>query len=171
MPVPLPQQPLSLSNLNELDYLNNHDIELDLSKSQIIWAPNGVGKSSICRALAKQGFEKIDFTEFNDGRKEFVSSAKDELRIGLKVQEIDFLNSKLQSLAIQSDIKSNLASINLSTKAQLKSFIPNYNDIKLNPGHALANFDKDGALTLIEKVPTQEASFLRILITFLRLVS
>lgn len=51
-----------------VNHLDLSRVTIDFGKSQIIWAPNGVGKTSLYNALQQGQLDSASFTEFNNNR-------------------------------------------------------------------------------------------------------
>lgn len=109
-----------------VNHLDLSRVTIDFGKSQIIWAPNGVGKTSLYNALQQGQLDSASFTEFNNNRAEFVKSAKDTLRIGAHVQQLDELQERRKHLLDDCDMQRNLKDVGLTAARQIKETFPSY---------------------------------------------
>ena len=64
------------ANSLDIQHLPIVELSLDLSRPQIIWAPNGVGKSSLYRAIEGMQLEGVSFVECSNYRRDFARSEK-----------------------------------------------------------------------------------------------
>lgn len=143
----------------QVNHLDLSRVTIDFGKSQIIWAPNGVGKTSIYNALQQGQLDSASFTEFNNNRAEFVKSAKDTLRIGAHVQQLDELQERRKQLLDNCDMQRNLKDVGLTAARQIKETFPSYPNCKKEHAENLKDFSADSAKQLCDAVPEDDAKF------------
>lgn len=142
-----------------VNHLDLSRVTIDFEKSQIIWAPNGVGKTSLYNALQQGQLDSASFTEFNNNRAEFVKSAKDTLRIGAHVQQLDELQERRKHLLDDCDMQRNLKDVGLTAARQIKETFPSYPNCKKEHAENLKVFSADSAKQLCDAVPEDDAKF------------
>lgn len=142
-----------------VNHLDLSRVTIDFGKSQIIWAPNGVGKTSLYNALQQGQLDSASFTEFNNNRAEFVKSAKDTLRIGAHVQQLDELQERRKHLLDDCDMQRNLKDVGLTAARQIKETFPSYPNCKKEHAENLKVFSADSAKQLCDAVPEDDAKF------------
>lgn len=110
---------------DKIAYLDLHDVEIDLNRTQIIWAPNGVGKTTIYKALQNAGINlgNVAYLACEDMRKDFAKSAKKTLRLGAHVSEIDDLENQIKSIVETCDIKNKFKEVGLTTATAFKKLL------------------------------------------------
>lgn len=143
----------------QVNHLDLSRVTIDFGKSQIIWAPNGVGKTSIYNALQQGQLDSASFTEFNNNRAEFVKSAKDTLRIGAHVQQLDELQERRKHLLDDCDMQRNLKDVGLTAARQIKETFPSFPNCKKEHAENLKDFSADSAKQLCDAVPVDDARF------------
>lgn len=142
-----------------VNHLDLSRVTIDFGKSQIIWAPNGVGKTSLYNALQQGQLDSASFTEFNNNRGEFVKSAKDTLRIGAHVQQLDELQERRKHLLDDCDMQRNLKDVGLTAARQIKETFPSYPNCKKEHAENLKDFSADSAKQLCDAIPEDDAKF------------
>lgn len=126
---------------------------------QIIWAPNGVGKTSIYRALQNMGFTDIAFHQFNENRDSYIKGLKKELRIGLHIKEIANLQSERADVIASVENIGGLKHFGATTIAALEEITPTYGQYKTNYEKLIGYADESAALRLAELIPENDAAF------------
>ena len=142
-----------------VNHLDLSRVTINFGESQIIWAPNGVGKTSLYNALQQGQLDSASFTEFNNNRAEFVKSAKNTLRIGAHVQQLDELQERRKKLLDDCDMQRNLKDVGLTAARQIKETFPSYPNCKKEHAENLKEFSADSARQLCEAVPKDDAKF------------
>lgn len=61
-----------------IEYLDFQKFDLDLTKSSIIWAPNGVGKTSIYKHLQANLGNQVTFVDCEDYKSGILKARKTE---------------------------------------------------------------------------------------------
>lgn len=150
---------ISKYDLKSLGHLDLIELELDLSVSQIIWAPNGVGKSSIFNALKEEERPHLSFAEFSNNRASFAKEAKRKLRIGLRIHEIDRISAQKDELLAKCEIPNQLKHFGLTSVAAIEKVLPTYRDCKSNIEKDLYDYSGSSAKILIEKISEQDEQF------------
>ncbi len=145
----------------KITYLDLHDVEIDLDRTQIIWAPNGVGKTTIYKVLQDAGINlgNVAYLACEDMRKDFAKSAKRTLRLGAHVSEIDDLKNQVKSIVDTCDIKNKFKELGLTTAAAFKKILNGYPQAKDDYEDDLKTFDGRLASQLINDVSPQDSAF------------
>lgn len=142
-----------------VDYLDFSQVKIDFSKPQIIWAPNGVGKTSLYKGLQQGQLPTASFAEFNNNRPGFVKDAKDTLRIGASVRRLDTLQSSREQLLNDCGIQRNLKDVGLTAAGPIKKTFPTHPNCKKDHAGNLSCFSADAAKRLCDTIPERDAAF------------
>ncbi len=143
----------------KVEHLNLSKVTIDFGTPQIIWAPNGVGKTSLYKGIQRGQLPSASFTEFNDNRAEFAKEAKDTLRIGAHVRKLDELQSRRQRLLDGCDMPGGLKEVGLTAVKPIKAALPSHPDCKKNLDGNLKSFVADDAIRLCKTVPEGDRAF------------
>lgn len=138
--------------LSIIEYLTFNDFRLPLDKSQIIWAPNGVGKSSIYKALQNLELNKVRFVACDDMRKEFVRAVKKKLEISSHTEEIERIEAEKKELIENSGVGERLKDFDLNSVQKLKAALPSYGDLKKDYEKGILDADTSTVQKLITLV-------------------
>lgn len=142
-----------------VDHLDLSRVSIDFCKPQIIWAPNGVGKTSLYRGLQHGQLSFASFTEFSDARAEFVKESKNTLRIAAHVRQLDELQDRRRKLLDECRFQSNLKDVGLSAKGPIKHAFPTHPNCKTDPSGNLKAYSDEAAERLCSVISEEEASF------------
>ena len=143
----------------KVEHLDLSRVKIDFGTPQTIWAPNGVGKTSLYKGLQLGQLPSASFTEFNDNRAEFAKGAKDTLRIGAHVRKLDDLQGYRQRLLDGCDVSGSLKDVGLTNAKAIKAAFPSFPDCKKDVAGDLRAFDPDVALRLCRAVPQEDSAF------------
>ncbi|MEG1861894.1 MAG: hypothetical protein RR206_09425 [Bacteroidaceae bacterium] len=139
-------------------YLNTEHLKINLNKSQIIWAPNGVGKSSIYKSL-KGNIDKVSFAECSDYRASFAQEAKKKLCIGAQIQAIKSLRTQLEQEIESCAFPNSLKALGLGNVTDIKAAFPAYPKAKTDLACNLKTFRQDRAVKLADALQNADLSF------------
>ncbi|AEB07032.1 hypothetical protein Corgl_0921 [Coriobacterium glomerans PW2] len=142
-----------------MKHLGARGLEIDLRESQMTWAPNGVGKSSIYRALKEKGPKKVSFVECSDYRANFAKSAKNKLTISARVQSISELKNQTEQLLTGCAFVDNLKSMGLTNAKTIGIAVPSHPKAKADLAGDLEQFSKADADGLIDALKGADLQF------------
>lgn len=146
------ERTITQTDLEAIDHLVFDGFKMDLASPQIVWAPNGVGKSSIYRALKDMGLERTRFIACDDMRSEFVRGTKRNLLIGSHIEEIEELEAKKNSVVGACAIGDGIKYFNLTNKEKIKAVLPSFPDLKKDLAGDILAADTENAALLASRV-------------------
>ena len=71
-----------------IDYLDFRGACITLTDNQIIWAPNGTAKTSVCTALKRQGGDDVMLVNYEDCLQLFKKKSRRSIQIGASIRRI-----------------------------------------------------------------------------------
>lgn len=95
-------------------------ISFNLGESQIVWAPNGTGKSSVCRALAKKCERDAALIDYEDCLQSFKKQSKDCIQIGASIKRIDEIKQRLAEINQDKVLRAALKKYGVTTKVGVR---------------------------------------------------
>lgn len=151
---------ITQEDLTSIAHLNFDSFQMDLSKPQIIWAPNGVGKSSIYRVLEELGLERAQFIACDDMREEFVRGTKRNLLIGSHLEDIERIEANIKRVVDSCEINDGIKLFALTNKNSIKAVLPNFPDLKKDQVGDILAADTENATLLASRVEDNGVFFI-----------
>lgn len=144
----------------QLDHLDLSALgsTLDLSQSQIIWSPNGTGKSSIFKALKSLDNPSLAFAELDDSRVEF-KKAGNTLSIGLGIHRIDELQVEQDEALKSAKVKQSLKQFGISKISVAAKLLPDFPRCTADQNQTLCDYNMTAAKSLIGKIDQRDFGF------------
>lgn len=87
------------SILENIEHLRIGDFTLDLSESSIVWAANGVGKTSIYKYLRDEDGGELAFVDCEDYRNNYLKQ-KRKIQFGADIAPLKKLRKTYRSLLV-----------------------------------------------------------------------
>ena len=131
---------------------------LDLLRSQIIWSPNGTGKTSVVKALMSKRSLPITFADLEASRNDFVKNGK-RLEIGLGIRGVEELIQANEDILRDFDVKKCLKDAGISNQAKARRFLPNYPRCTTDLEATLLSFQMKAAQELIKSLDSEDMEF------------
>lgn len=132
--------------------------ELGFSNNQIIWSPNGTGKTSIVKALESLGSLPISFADLEASRSDFIKNGK-QLTIGLGIKRINQLVSVNNAIVDSCDVKRRLKAAGLNNQANAKKLLPKFPRCTSDPSDTFLAFQRKAASRIIGLLPYGDLEF------------
>lgn len=143
---------ITQKELSSIGHLNFDGFEMDLGKPQIIWAPNGVGKSSIYRVLEESGLDRAQFIACDGMREEFVRGAKRNLIIGSHIEEIEELELSREKIVESCGVSDGIKRFSLTNKNNIKAVLPSFPSLKTDQVGDILAADTESAALLASRI-------------------
>ena len=142
-----------------IDYIHGPDIEFELGRNQIIWAPNGTAKSSICRAIAAKKPKSIMLVDYESCLDSFRRRNKKSISIGTSIQRISELQKRIGEIDDEAGIRKALKSFGITNEKNAYEII----GIKQSVKSLVTKFDQyrltDGVHVVFDSVLPEESHF------------
>lgn len=145
------------SRLSHLD-LSQLGETLDLSRNQIIWSPNGTGKSSIFKALKSLNKPSLAFAELDDSRVEFKNNGN-ALIIGLGIHRIDELRAERDGALKSAKVKQSLKQFGINNLKAAAKLLPDFPRCTADQSKTLSDYSQSAAKSLISKIDQRDFKF------------
>lgn len=146
------------SILENIEHLRIGDFTLDLSESSIVWAANGVGKTSIYKYLRDEDEGELAFVDCEDYRNNYLKQ-KRKIQFGADIAPLKKAQEDLSSLIGEFDIDGALKSFNLSTAAAIKNALPTKGECKKNKEDTVLSFSTAKVKEISQEVSTEDLRF------------
>lgn len=146
------------SILENIEHLRIGDFTLDLSESSIVWAANGVGKTSIYKYLRDEDGGELAFVDCEDYRNNYLKQ-KRKIQFGADIAPLKKAQEDLSSLIGEFDIDGALKSFNLSTAAAIKNALPTKGECKKNKEDTVLSFSIAKVKEISQEVSTEDLRF------------
>ncbi|TXF37554.1 hypothetical protein E4J93_03265 [Collinsella sp. BA40] len=130
----------------------------DSSRSVIVWAPNGTGKSSIVRALREIGSRSIQIADCEENKLEFVKMNK-KLSIALNLNRLADLENDKNVAASSINAKKRLKDLGITSKAIVSQVFPGQAWSPSANEDIIPKFRKDAAIALSERLSVKDLRF------------
>lgn len=150
---------IDASVLENIDHLHIGDFALDLSESSIVWAANGVGKTSIYRYLRDEDGGELAFVDCEDYRNNILKQ-KRKIQFGADIAPLKKAQDDLSSLIGEFDIDGALKSFNLTTAAAIKNALPTKGGCKKNKEDTVLSFSAEKVKEISQAASTEDLRFL-----------
>lgn len=145
--------------LESIDYLSFHSFELNLLDNNIVWAPNGVGKSSIYRQLQKTRKGNISFVDCEAYKTDIIKKKK-AINIGANISSLAQAQSELDEIKSKFDIEGSLKKYELTNATTINNAIPDLKDCKKEPIRTITSFSPERVRELLTLVDGEDIEFL-----------
>ncbi|ATZ18974.1 hypothetical protein ESOMN_v1c05920 [Williamsoniiplasma somnilux] len=91
--------------ININDFKIDHDLETIISNNSIYYAPNGVGKSSICRAIKSKFTNTVELLSYSDQHESYFAYKEDSKEILISPQILKFNKLKEENNELIENLK------------------------------------------------------------------
>lgn len=145
--------------LGHIEHLHIGDFALDLGESSIVWAANGVGKTSIYKYLRDENGGELAFVDCEDYRNNFLKQ-KRKIQFGADIAPLKKTQDDLSSLIGEFDIDGALKSFNLTTIAAIKNALPTKTECKKNKEDTILSFSAEKVNEISQEASTEDLRFL-----------
>ena len=141
-----------------IEYLDFQKFDLDLNKSSIIWAPNGVGKTSIYRHLQTKLGNQATFVDCEDYKSGILKSRK-TITIGADIASLQEAREKLAELMGKFDLGGALKQYGLTSAARIEEVIPSRKNCKKEELSTIESYNPDTAKEFFSAVQPENTTF------------
>lgn len=141
-----------------IEYLDFQQFDLDLRNSSIIWAPNGVGKTSIYRHLQTELGNQATFVDCEDCKSGILKSKK-TITIGADIASLQEAREKLAELMGKFDLAGALKQYDLTSVQKIAKVIPSKKSCKKQELATIESFDPDAAKEFFSAVRPEDTAF------------
>lgn len=141
-----------------IEYLDFQKFDLDLTKSSIIWAPNGVGKTSIYKHLQANLGNQVTFVDCED-YKSGILKARKTITIGADIASLQEAKEKRAGLVGKFDLPGSLKQYGLSSAAKIGEVIPSRKNCKKEEISIIENYNPDTAKEFFSAVHPEDTAF------------
>lgn len=141
-----------------IEYLDFRKFDLDLTKSNIVWAPNGVGKTSIYKHLQTKLGNQATFVDCED-YKNGILKARKTITIGADIAPLQEAKEKRAGLIGKFDLPGSLKQYGLSTAAKIGEAIPSRKNCKKEEISLIENYNPDTAKEFFSAVHPEDTAF------------
>lgn len=152
---------IKFSSLEEdisfLDFSNIANEILISSQNQIIWAPNGTGKTSIINALKTKELP-ITFSNLETDNDQLKKNKK-KLTIGLGIKDKIRLENENTDLLKSIGIKDQLKKYGISTQKNASEVLPEFPRCTIDLEETFRTFNADDASTLSKQINKEDIKF------------
>lgn len=154
-------KPIEFSALEkDISFLNFSNISNEIlisSQNQIIWAPNGTGKTSIIKSLK---MKKLPITFSNlETDNDLFKKNKKKLTIGLGIQDKEKLENENANLLDSVGIKDQLKRYGITSQKIAKEALPEFPRCTTDFEKTLCTFNVDAASELYQQINKEDLRF------------
>lgn len=142
----------------DIDYLDFQRFDLDLTESSIIWAPNGVGKTSIYKHLKTKLGNQVTFVDCEDYKSSILKTKKN-ITIGADIASLQEAKEKRAELVEKFDLTGALKQYNLTSAKKIEEVIPSKKNCRKEQISLIENYNPDTVKEFFSAVRAEDTAF------------